>query len=32
VGLDNAKILRRLGTFPGKMDAVDEGLTRMLGL
>ena len=32
VGLDNAKILRRIGTFPGKMKDVEEGLARMLGL
>jgi mRNA-degrading endonuclease toxin of MazEF toxin-antitoxin module len=32
VGLDNMKILRRLGTFPGKMKEIDDGLARMLGL
>jgi len=33
VGVDNAKILRVLGTFPAdRMDAVDAGLARMLGL
>jgi mRNA interferase MazF len=32
LGVDNAKILRRLGSFPAKMDAVDAALARMLGL
>ena len=32
LGVENHKILRRLGRFPGDMEAVDEGLARMLGL
>lgn len=32
VGVDNAKILRRLGPFPGTMSAVDAGLKRMLAV
>lgn len=31
-GVDNAKVERRLGAFPGSMDDVSRGLARLLGL
>jgi len=32
VGLDNVRVLRRLGKFSGKMEEIDAGLKRMLDL
>ena len=32
LGVDDAKILRRLGPFPGNMAEIDKGLRRMLAV